>query len=217
MRQRLAGDRLIAFEVQAANARRRQAFAAARTEDHLAQARECVVVSARERRVAGPRRGGSLAQQRQGARTLQEELHLVARRQELDVNRLARDFEEPDDLARVVAVEEAEDEDARRLRLLLPHADVVAHAAQLVARLDARLRVGRAQPQLGRVELHDGELPQPRAGRAAELRQVEVAEHRVEVTLDVFDRLEVGLPEGEEEEEVVQQVFGRRAVAARQV
>jgi hypothetical protein len=46
---------------------------------------------------------------------------------------------------------------------------------------------------------------------------VEVAEHRVEVTLDVFDRLEVGLPEGEEEEEVVQQVFGRRAVTARQV
>src|SRR3712207_8988514 len=45
--QRLAGDRLIAFEVQAANPRRRQAFAAARTEDHLAQARECVVVSAR--------------------------------------------------------------------------------------------------------------------------------------------------------------------------
>jgi hypothetical protein len=110
-------------------------------------------------------------------------------------------------------VHEAQDEDAARLRRLLAKAGVVADLSQVVLHANLVARVGGAEHELGRVVLDDrGRVASPARG-ASHLRRVEIAQHLVEIAIEVLHAREVGAGESEMDEGVVDEVFGARRVA----
>jgi hypothetical protein len=192
-------------------------FAAARVEDAPAQVAQKLLgrlrVAGRGRAPAAP---ALLVDEAQTLGVSQILPRLIARDAQPLLDGRARRAREARDLGGVVAVHEAQDEDAARLGRVLAHAGVVADLAQVVLHADEVARVGRAQHELGRVVLEDGGLVAPPPPGPPHLRYVEVAQHLVEIAVKVLDAREVRAGEGELDEGVVDEVFGARGVPARQ-
>src|SRR5205085_7364416 len=147
----------------------RQARAAARIEDAAAEVCEQLFVRLHEAGGRGPGVGRRLALDEAEAGGVSQELRgLDARRAQSLLDRLTRRARDPRDLAGVVAVHEAQDEDAARLRGLLAQARVVADLSQLVLHAYPVARVGGcAQRELRRVVLDDrGRVLAPPPGAA---------------------------------------------------
>src|SRR5688572_5494455 len=86
--------------------------------------------------------------------------------------------------------------------------------AQLVLDLDLVAHIDPQQTRLSRLVFDNRKWLQPAARRAANLREVKIAQQSVEVIVQMMNAVQVGPGESELDKSVLDKVFGQFVVAA---